>query len=80
MGSGAAAGLDGRSIKDTKDVCLVKYYMTNKNTIHDLRFQLFDMTEPGDGTHKKTSASRVKPFITKATTMGIFILLYATYI
>tara|TARA_B110000285_G_C14552490_1_gene349807 strand:- start:63 stop:179 length:117 start_codon:yes stop_codon:yes gene_type:complete len=38
------------------------------------------MTEPGDGTHKKTSATRVKPFITKATTMGIFILLYASYI
>ena len=51
MGKGAAAGLDGRSIKNEKDVCLVKYYMTNKNTIHDLRFQLFDMTAPGDGTH-----------------------------
>ena len=38
MGKGAAAGLDGRSIKNEKDVCLVKYYMTNKNTIHDLRF------------------------------------------
>ena len=38
MGKGAAAGLDGRSITDEKNVCLAKYYLTNKNTIHDLRF------------------------------------------
>ena len=38
MGKGAAAGLDGRDIKDERDVCLCKYFMTNKNTIHDLRF------------------------------------------
>ena len=41
MGKGAAAGLgpEGKEIPkdDERDVCLIKYSITNSNKVHDLR-------------------------------------------
>ena len=60
MGVGSAAGLgpEGETIPkdDERDVCLIKYSITNNNKIHDLRIQLYDMSEPGDGVHKGSGA------------------------
>ena len=78
-GIGAAAGLGpkGNEIpkSDERDVCLIKYSITNNNKIHDLRIQLYDMSTPGDGKH---AVGAHKQFIVSIT-LGLFSILSAFY-
>ena len=82
LGVGAAAGLGPKASRipknDEREVCLIKYSITNKNKIHDLRIQLYDTTVPGDGTRPMTAAGAHKSIIASIS-VGLLSLISVLY-